>query len=701
MEGFALFPGVQFLMNEQKYVIRKYLDNDDMELSNLSYDNKVEIFSMNELLVAWFEKRLLPKKESTYQLLPRMSDPDLLSNEEREIMESRYKVLNPVISGEIKPADIQRYIDSLPANLKLSIGSVSMLYKWKKRYLETCDKRSLISTGRFRKRGYYTDPINVSIIETLLRNEEKTGLETSIRDKWIELKEQVKEYNRLREKIDQIKACSQTTVFRIVQDKTNSYQKDRSRHGPVQAALNKSGSTTEIDVERPLQRIEVDWTPLDILIVDLETLKRVRYYLIYAIDVFSDYPLGFYICPNEPQTKDIKQCLLHAMLPKVHLKKLYPQLKHDWTAFGRPEVVVVDNAKVNESEDLKDLLGLIGVELQYCPVQTGHHKGTIERALKRINHIIHQFPGTTFSNPQERSQYKSEKNACIDLLTLYNIIHIIFIDKIANDYSIAVGGTPDFIWKQGLKEMNVQRQLPYSKEELIILLGSGIEPRKITNKGIEIQSQHYNSSLLMELADRKKRRKDTEHVRVRFNMADMRTVYIYDEENQQYIEAYPTGNSLKNKKINDSYPVHYEQLHAYSYNNENAYREFDTSDLAAADRAISKLITDSKRRLKKIEQLPKDKRAQIMSKNLAAIQVTFDAQLAPSDLESIRLVDESLEYVEDNKQILSKRKKSNGKQKNTKSESNTPSIGQSIFEDLDIELEEYDTIIRKKSNESG
>ncbi|MDH6374323.1 putative transposase [Paenibacillus sp. PastF-3] len=697
MEGFSFVPGVQFLMNDQKYLVRKCIKNGELELSNLSYDNQIETYSMNELLLAWFEKRLIPKKENRSQMIHRMYDPNLLTEEERQIMEKRYKILKPVISGEIKPADFKIYVASLSDEMRKSIGSLASLYRWKKRYEITGDKRSLVSGERFKKRGYHTDPIVVSMIEKMLREEEKSGLQSTIREKWIEMKLQVKEYNEMRGDDQKIKPCSLTTVFRIVQDKTDSYGKDRSRHGAVQASLNKRGSTTEVDVERPLQRVEIDWTPIDLLIVDFKTLKRVRYYLIYAIDVFSDYPLGFYICPNEPDTKAIKQCLLHSMLPKVHLRKLYPQLKHDWTAFGVPEVIVLDNAKVNESKDLEEVCSLIGIEVQYCPVMTGHHKGTIERALKRVNHKIHQIPGTTFSNPQEKSQYNSAKNACVDLRTLFHIIHVIFIDLIANDYSIAVGGTPEFIWNQGLKNTVVHRKLPYKKDDLKLLLASGVDFRTITNKGVEIQSQFFQSPELMQLADRKKRKKDDQYVRVRFDMADMRTIYIYDEENQQYIEAYPTRNSLKKKKIDDQYPVHYEQLHAISYNNEQAYRGFDTSDMANANREINRLIEESKYRLKKLEQFPLEARAQIMAEDLATIQVAYDAQLAPSDLESLRLVDERIGHSQTKSDKFTKKKKSNDKKSSEeKKVYEIPTVNKEESQDYEIELEGYDTVFRQR-----
>lgn len=92
------------------------------------------IYKLIELIDAWDEKRLVVKKESTNKLLPRLYDPDLLFNEEYKIMDNRYKILIPAISGEIKPTEFQMYIDLLTDELKMSIGSVSRLYKWKKRY---------------------------------------------------------------------------------------------------------------------------------------------------------------------------------------------------------------------------------------------------------------------------------------------------------------------------------------------------------------------------------------------------------------------------------------------------------------------------------------------------------------------------------------------------------------------------------------
>lgn len=658
MESFSITPGVKFKLKDQEFLIRKIL-GEDVELTNLSYGDQVEIYSQIELLAAWDENRLLVNKEDLNDKEPIVVyDIDLLSDKEKDLMEKRFKVLKPIIHGEIKPSIFKSYVENLSEELKEVIGSLAGLYRWKRKWDETRDKRSLINTDRFTKRQYNTDARVVAIIKDLIRKDEKSGLSTTVRDKWIEMKERVKEHNEVCDEKLKLKPCSQTTVFRIVQDLTDSYAKDKARHGTVQAELNKNGATAEVEVDRPLQRIEIDWTPMDVMIVDAHTSKRKRFYLILAMDKYTDYPLGFYICPHEPDTRAIKQCLLHAMLPKVHLRKLYPKLKHDWLAYGVPETIVVDNAKVNESIDLEEVCGIIGIEVQYCPVKSGHIKGTVERTFSTLNSkLFHKLPGTTFSNPQEKSDYNSEKEACITLKYLYELIHLTLIELVANDISPDLGATPAQLWQEGLRETRVHRTLPYKKEHLKLLLATGVDTRKITNKGIEIQGQFYQSLRLQSVFDRKKRTLDETEVRIRFDTADMRVVYVWDDLENQYFEVYPTRNSLRRKGIDANYPVHYEQLHAYSYNNDKAYRDFDTTNIAQANRGIDAIVQESRKTLKVLEELTDDERAKHFAEDLSAIQTIYDAQLAPSDIDSIQLIEEVTSKDEKNSKTKAKGKK--------------------------------------------
>src|SRR5690606_21554108 len=110
---------------------------------------------------------------------------------------------------------IENYIQSFSVEDKKIIGSKAALYRWLKRFKDTNDKRSLSSNNKFKKKYYKTNTIIVSMIEDMLKDEEKLALKTTTRDKWIKLKLKVDEYNDTRtESYEIIKLCSFTTLYR-------------------------------------------------------------------------------------------------------------------------------------------------------------------------------------------------------------------------------------------------------------------------------------------------------------------------------------------------------------------------------------------------------------------------------------------------------------------------------------------------------
>ena len=70
-----------------------------------------------------------------------------------------------------------------------------------------------------------------------------------------------------------------------------------------------------------------------------------------------------------------------------------------------PKTLVVDNGPVSIGEDLKDLCGQLGINLEPNPKEHPWLKGTIERLFKTINTgFIHGLPGTSFSNDEDSDE---------------------------------------------------------------------------------------------------------------------------------------------------------------------------------------------------------------------------------------------------------------------------------------------------------
>jgi putative transposase len=604
----------------------------------------VEVHTINDLLLAWSNGDLVIKREYANDELKmavvHQHDLDLLSEEEKDTIQKRYKILEPILIGDIKPSEFKKYISELPDELREMAKSTSTLYRWKRRWDETNDKRSLLPRNDLKgSKKYKTAEEVLQIIEKLMLKYDRQGLDVSNRRIHIEMKEEIKELNLTRTEDRIVQPCGRATTNRMIQDLRQTFIKDKARHGTVQANLNKYGSTTEVYAERPLQRVEIDWTPLDLYVVDTMTSETERYNLIHAVDKATGYGLGYELWLGEPNAKAIKQCLLHVMLPKTHIRTLYPRLQHDWTAYGKPEVIVVDNAKVHDAEDLEEFLGLMGIEVQFCPVKAGHHKGTIERMFRTLNEkVFHSIPGTSFSDPKMRSLYDSIGKACVTLKALHEIVHIAIVDLVANDYSVSRGGTPAYLWEQGLEDWKVHRTLPMQKKDLILLLSTGIEYRSVTNKGIELMGQFYQSTALMQLFDRMRRKNIQSQVRVRFNTSDMRKIYIYDEANDQYIEASPVRNSLRKKNIDEQHPIHWSQLKKHNHRKNKDYNDFDTSYLAYAYRNVEDIVRESRKEISLLEKLPEDERAVRHYNHLSSIQMLHEAQLAPEQLETLKLI---------------------------------------------------------------
>jgi len=86
---------------------------------------------------------------------------------------------------------------------------------------------------------------------------------------------------------------------------------------------------------RILERVEIDHTVLDVILVDAEDRRPIgRPTLTLALDVYSGFPLGCYVGFEPPSYRAVQSCLLHAILPKEDVRARHGT-QHPWPAFAR------------------------------------------------------------------------------------------------------------------------------------------------------------------------------------------------------------------------------------------------------------------------------------------------------------------------------------------------------------------------------
>lgn len=583
--------GSKFQINDNEYLVRRDLGI-DYEIENMNYKN-IEIRRKEDLLKLWLEGQLLFRIDPDDKKLIRIQNLDDLDADKKKKALERFKVLKPVIDGEILPNEIKDYLQN--AGVKKST-----FYDWKKRWDRTGDIRSLISFKRGPKAPRLNDSL-LKIVNEVIEEFLYSDGNTTIEDMYSEITLRIEEENITLSEENKLSYVSRSTIRRCKERIIDIYKLDKEKYGSVLAKLKREGTKEEVVVQRPLQRVEIDWTPVDVMLIDPIDLKPKRPTLIYAIDKYSGYPMGFFVTFKPIDSKALKQCLIHLIMPKAYLKELYPLVENDWEAHGIPHTIVVDNASVNDSYEFEDACYQVGVkEVQFCKIDAGYQKGTVERAFRRLNSLyIHNLKGTTFSNFIEKGRYDSAKNACITMQGFIYISHIAMVDIVSNTFDSRRGNSPHNIWTRGIEEnKRLKLQLPRSIESLKILLAGGSELRKVQQQGVVIENEYYTSSDLMDLRYAlEKLKKHDEKVRVRFDLSDMRVVHVYNPINNNYILAKAT--SFVRKNFNTALPVPYVALELDSKVKVNTKKSFDPTARAKAKRKIKTIQEEDKKKTKK------------------------------------------------------------------------------------------------------
>lgn len=596
MGGYYFSGGSRFLIKGNEYLVRKELEK-DYELENLKY-SEIELWAKDELLSLWWDGSLIfarNEEEESFIHVDNFQDLDEKSKNEAI---RRYKLLEPVIKGEVLPSEIKDYLKTIDGQVKKSA-----FYEWKKRWERTEDIRALVALRSGPKGSRIPKDVSEILdgaIDHYLENYAYQGLKYTMEDIYSEFTLRIDEENFNRENEELLKYVSRSKLRRRFMELVDIYKIDLPKKGSVLAKLKRDGSKEEVIATRPLQRVEIDWTPVDVMLIDPSDLKPKRPNLIYAIDKCTGMPMGFFVTFKPVDSMALKQCLIHLIMPKSYIKDLYPLVENQWGAFGIPHTIVVDNASVNDSYEFEEACLQIGVkEIQFCKIDAGHQKGTIERAFRKLNTLfIHNLKGTTFSNFIEKGRYDSQKNACITIQGFIYMAHIAMVDLVANSYDSRRGNSPHNLWIQGMEaNKRLMLQIPRSIDSLKIILMGGSELRKIQPQGVVIQNEYFYSIELMELKNTlEKFKRGDEKVRVRFDLSDMRKVYVYDPINNRYLTADFTG--LNRKKVNTEIPVPYISLELDSNKKTEVRKTFSPSNRAKSKRKI-KLIQDKDEKLVK------------------------------------------------------------------------------------------------------
>ncbi|HEY9312452.1 transposase [Williamsia sp.] len=176
---------------------------------------------------------------------------------------------------------------------------------------------------------------------------------------------------------------------------------------------------------RPLKRVEVDGTPLNIEVFDHDSGGSFRPHVLVATCCATKL-FHTRLCAGRPTTRDVKLLLFEMMRPIV-----LPDIERDHLiALGIPEQlvvhqsdeigsVVVDNGGEMVGVSIIDLALRFGIDIEGCRSRTGSDKGQVESANASLDLMQQWFAGYVGNSSHKRG---SEVKAAISFRAASRIV---------------------------------------------------------------------------------------------------------------------------------------------------------------------------------------------------------------------------------------------------------------------------------------
>lgn len=390
-----------------------------------------------------------------------------MSEKDWALCQQRYEVIKPLLHSKKR----QRSVEDVKARAEKYDVGMSTVYRWIEAYENSGLLSSLGRARRSDKGRTRIVPEAEAIINDVIQERYLDEQRITISATYEEVQARCRKMG--------IKAPHQNTIRARVLALPEA-KRVKERHGRQVAKSFDPIKGQFPGADWPLSYVQIDHTPLDIILVDDETrLPIQRPFITLALDVFSRMVAGFYLSFDSPSVHSVGMCISNAVLPKDALLSEY-DLSTDWPIQGKMKVIHVDNALEFRSNVLARACSQHQIDIHWRPVREAQYGGHVERVFRTINTKIHELPGTTFSSVEEREYYNSEKYSAFTLKEFEKWLATFIVDKYHHSYHSEINTSPINRYEQGI--------LGDSKAGLV---GVGMPPRVLDQESFRIDFLPY------------------------------------------------------------------------------------------------------------------------------------------------------------------------------------------------------------------
>lgn len=430
----------------------------------------------------------------------------------------RAAVLRPLVQAYLKgTGSLESGINDAVWELGVSRATV---WRWIKRLAEEGGRTSALAS---RKRGRPTGT-------TLISGKVEAVIEEHLRRYFLR-----RERPSLSRIVTEIRSACwqqglQPPTRRTVQrrlDAMDAREIAKAREGAKAACQKFAPVVGDNKANRPLEVVQIDHTPADIILVDsFERQPIGRPWVTLAIDVATRMVTGYYTSLEAPSRLSVALCLTQAVAPKAELlAELVCNVP--WPAQGKPHSIHVDNGRDFRSHAFRSACAEWGIDLVYRPPGSPHFGGHIERLIGTMMGAVHLLPGTTQSSVVAKGDYDAEGMATMTLGE-FDRWFALEICRYNNSIHSSLGCTPVAKWEVLSEEM--MGDIPFEMEAFrVSFLPS--ELRKVRRDGIHLFQIRYWSDALAGHIGR-----GDEKVVVRYDPRDLSVIWV-ELDGGRYAEA--------------------------------------------------------------------------------------------------------------------------------------------------------------------
>jgi putative transposase len=336
--------GQRIAFNEREYIIDERLPNSDVQLrdymtnSYLSRPLNVMIEELfdGKLMILDETRSYLEKKAANILSIDFTQLPENLRNEAKRRFAYVKEIMMQDIHSKTKGA-IEPVIEMVAKEIgDKNPPSYITLYRWWRDYVSSGENiRSLVPLqGSKGNRESKISSEVEKIINDVIEEKYLSKQRISVQSIYNTIYARIEGENKFRDDENKLIIPNQSTIYRRV-NKLDSYEVMKARFGKRIADSKFKAIKQGIAPTRPLERVEIDHTKIDLLVIDAETGMPIgRPWLTTAIDVYSKMIFGMYLSFNPPSYLSVMQCLMHGISPKTYIKKRYLNIRHSWDTYG-------------------------------------------------------------------------------------------------------------------------------------------------------------------------------------------------------------------------------------------------------------------------------------------------------------------------------------------------------------------------------